>query len=55
MLVPLDVSFLFVLARRRGLCYACAKPNRLRNGEVRQSTQCKMFKEEKKKNNLVQG
>ncbi len=26
-LVPLDVSFLFLLARRRGLCYASAKPN----------------------------
>lgn len=40
-LVPLNVSFLFLLARRRGLCYASAKPNRLRNGEVCQSTQCK--------------
>lgn len=44
MLAPLDVSFLFLLARRRGLCYDSAKANRLRNGEMCQSTQCcKMF------------
>lgn len=44
MLVPLDVSFLFLLACRCGLCYDSAKANRLRNGEMCQSTQCcKMF------------
>ena len=42
-LVPLNVSFLFLLAHVYGLCYASAKPNRLRNGEVCQSMQCKMF------------
>lgn len=44
MLVPLDLSFLFLLARRCGLCYDSAKANRLRNGEMCQSMQsCKMF------------
>lgn len=42
-LIPLDVSFFFLLARRCGLCYASAKPNRPRNGGVCQNTQRKMF------------
>lgn len=42
-LIALDVSFFFLLARRCGLCYASAKPNRPRNGGVCQNTQRKMF------------
>lgn len=42
-LIPRDVSFFFLLARRCGLCYASAKPNRPRNGGVCQNTQRKMF------------
>lgn len=46
-LVPLDISFLLLLAEAYGWCYASAKSNRLWNGKLCQRRQCEMSYKEK--------